>query len=151
MSKTGEWIVSNIESLANETGYPFRFLMGKYFATISALESIGSESDPMSVLKVRARDGEFVIPNDYDKDAGSNASEKPNGQDDKNNYAAPNGFGYIIHQPIRMMEQPDIDTTKIRKHTHDTLWAVLAGFIAGGVLFTVFGMIVIGILSYARG
>jgi len=45
----------------------------------------------------------------------------------------------------------DQETTKIRKHNHDTRWAVLAGFAACAVLMSAFGMIIIGILSYARG
>lgn len=44
----------------------------------------------------------------------------------------------------------DPETAKIRKHNHDTLWAVLAGFTACAVLMVVFGLIIIGILFYAR-
>jgi hypothetical protein len=45
----------------------------------------------------------------------------------------------------------DPETTKIRKHTHDTLWAVLAGFAACVILVVVLGLIFIAVLSYARG
>ena len=45
----------------------------------------------------------------------------------------------------------DSETTKIRKHTHDTLWAVMLGFGACAGLVVVIGMIIIGVLSYARG
>lgn len=43
----------------------------------------------------------------------------------------------------------DPETTMIRKHTHDTLWAVMLGF--GACAGLVIGMIIIGVLSYARG
>ena len=64
--------------------------------------------------------------------------------------AARNGFGYIIHQPMRMPDMLESDTSKSRKHNHDTLWAVLAGFAACLALMVVGGLMVIAVLSYAR-
>ena len=55
------------------------------------------------------------------------------------------------HAPLCMLDNTESETAKIRKHNHDTLWAVLAGFTACAVLVVVFGLIIIGILSYARG
>ena len=45
----------------------------------------------------------------------------------------------------------DPETTKIRKHTHDTLWAIMLGFAACAGLMIVIGLIIIAVLSYARG
>lgn len=45
----------------------------------------------------------------------------------------------------------DVETAKIRKHTNDTLWAVLAGFISAGVLVVIMTLIVLGILFFAQG
>lgn len=45
----------------------------------------------------------------------------------------------------------DTETAKIRKHTHDTLWAVMLGFAACAGLVIVIGLIIIAVLSYARG
>jgi len=45
----------------------------------------------------------------------------------------------------------DPETTKIRKHTHDTLWAIMLGFAACAGLVIVIGLIIIAVLSYARG
>lgn len=45
----------------------------------------------------------------------------------------------------------ETETTKIRKHNHDTLWAVLAGFAAASGLMVIMAAIVLAILSFTRG
>ena len=174
MSKTGEWIVGSIERLAAETGYPFRFLMVKYFAQIHALEAVGSDEYPLEVLAARAKEREFVLS---DEDAEIKGMRRETEQDiedvmrlfcgDRESGDGTRAVRYDIVVDTSALEKgsrelslikkklttikDDHETAKIRKHNHDTLWAVLAGFVACGALVVVFGLIIIGILSYARG
>ena len=53
--------------------------------------------------------------------------------------------------PDARFQMLDSETTKIRKHTHDTLWAVMLGFSACAGIVAIVIMMLIGLLSYARG
>lgn len=167
MSRTGMQIINTIDQISTHTGYPFKFLMEQYFAIVNELERIDGRDDPIELLEQRAGAGEWVLPDEYKEQ--THDPKKPSkfkinvdttsllkGRDQLRECR--DGLRHIsgltsvcLSDAPPLIKVFDPETTKIRKHTHDTLWAVMLGFAACAGLVIVIGLIIIGVLSYARG
>ena len=179
MSKTGEWIINTVETISEKTGYSFKFLMEQYFeiadvervegSPLAELEARafakqwGTPDESAEQTDDGDKHGEIHITLNIDtsmlEEAEKDLAEMRKSlhgimraaERAEHREAKQVGHAMMFDQSTGKLSYADAETSKIRKHNHDTLWAVLAGFTACAVLMSVFGLIIIGILSYARG